>query len=79
METPFLRAKAKDIADELDNAVAYLADEERALVEQNVFDTLKSIEQVLLAAQEDGANPFFAYQTFLRKFTEYYHSEAPGI
>jgi hypothetical protein len=73
METPFLRAKAKDAADELDNTVAYLDDGQRIEVEQNMFETFKAIEQVLMAAQKEGTDPVAAYETFLRKFTEYYH------
>lgn len=76
MATPFVRAKAKDTADELDNTVAYLEDEERLLVEQNIFETLSAIVQVLVAAQREGIDPLVAYKTFISKFTEYYHPES---
>lgn len=79
METPFLRAKAKDTADELDNIVAYLEQEERFAVEQYVIDTFRSIEQVLLTGRQDGNDLLEVYRTFVSKFSEYYHPETAAI
>lgn len=75
METPFLRAKAKDAADELDNTVAYLEEEQRSSVEDYVFETFRAAEQVLVAAQNEGTDLLVAYKMFVGKVRDYYHSE----
>jgi hypothetical protein len=73
METPFIRAKAKDTVDTLDNVTAYLEPSVREEIVECVMTVFRDIERVLDRAEKEGINPVDAYKIFLQKFNEYWN------
>lgn len=71
MESPYIRAKAYDNVDALDNVLSILEVEERQEVIGYVQDTLKDIEAVISNAIENGVEPLGAYKSFVGKYLEY--------
>lgn len=78
MTTPFIRAKAKDSVDALDNLTAYLPKTDREEVLEFVRSTLGVIETVLARASAGGRDPVDAYKVFVMKFDEYWNSSTDG-
>lgn len=65
METPFIRAKAKDNAEALDNLLSSFEDIDRLQILDYVTSTFKDIEAVLVHAMENGGYPLAAYKAFM--------------
>lgn len=74
METAFIRAKAKDNVDMLDNLTAYLDAATREEVVDYVIDTFGDIEKVLAHAVQSSIDPVAAYNTFVAKFKDYWNA-----
>ncbi len=72
MDTPFIRAKAKDIVDALDNATAYSDSSVRNEVVEVFRSTLHDIQQVLIRAEEEGTSTVSAFQALMVRFDDYW-------
>jgi hypothetical protein len=75
MSTPFIRAKANDCADNLDNVTAYLDASNREEIVDYVKSTLDEIGKVIAHAKESGQDPGDAYRAFVGKFNEYWNPQ----
>jgi hypothetical protein len=71
MDIPYIRAKANDNAEELDNLLSSFEAPEVAEIVDYVLLTHREIEQVLTHAVENGLDPVEAYRTFVSKVREY--------
>lgn len=76
MDTPFIRARAKDTADELDNLTACFEPSARAQVREYLTQTLRDIDIVLQDAITNSTDPVAAYRAFMAKLTEYLPPDA---
>jgi hypothetical protein len=76
MATPFIRARAKDNVDNLDNLTAYLDSNDREQVVEYVRITYRDIAKVMAHASEQGMDPIAAYEAFVAKFDEYWDAPA---
>jgi hypothetical protein len=74
VETPLIRAKAKDAVDALDNLTAYFEPNAKVETIALVRDIFTDIGKVMAHATENGEDPTAAYETFVAKFDEYWNS-----
>lgn len=72
MTTPFVRAKAQDTVDALDNVTSYLELSVKEEVAEFVMLLLRDVEKVMTRAVEEGQDPLVAYRAFLGKVDEYW-------
>jgi hypothetical protein len=72
VDTPYIRAKAKDNVDALDNLTAYLDQNTKDEVVQYVTSAFDDIRQVIDHAIETGSDPASAYAAYVTKFREYW-------
>jgi hypothetical protein len=75
MVTPLIRAKAKDITDELDNLTAYFEPTVRREVRDYVLYVLAEIEKVLADAGQNGTDQVVALRAFVTRVSEYLPEE----
>jgi hypothetical protein len=73
MATPYIRARAKDNVDTLDNLTAYLDSNDREEVVEYVRNTLHDIAKVMAHASENGMDPVAAFEAFVVKFEDYWN------
>jgi hypothetical protein len=75
MDTPFIRAKARDSVDALDNVTAYLDPGARQEIADYVTSTLADIERVMEHAVENGTDPVAAFKSFATRFHDYWEAD----
>jgi hypothetical protein len=76
MTMPYIRARAKDNVDALDNVTAYLDPSSRREIAEYVASILADIEQVIAHATKNGIDPGIAFAAFVEKFNEYWKTPA---
>lgn len=74
METPFIRAKAKDNVDALDSLIVYLDSSTKEEIVEYIDGAFKDIEKVLEHAAAGSMDPLATYRTFVKKFHEYWNA-----
>jgi NTP pyrophosphatase (non-canonical NTP hydrolase) len=78
LETPYLRARAKDNVDALDNLLSGLSEAEADEITDYIASTYRDIEKVLEHAADSGLELLSTYKMFVAKVRQYAPVGLPG-